>query len=296
MASASSIGTIATEADDEVVAEAGEETTSTGARATTDTSGSVVALRRGLDILDAFSGTDVELGVNEIARQIGVHKSTVSRLCSTLESAGYLRRDGSTNQRFKLGQRVYQLAGMTTEGVDLRATARPVLDELVKACRETASLTIMQADEVVTIDVVDGLNYVRMHSQVGSRPQLHASAGAKVLLAWLSEADRKRLLKDHELAALTDNTITSLDAFEDHLAMVRARGYSDDLEELEIGLRCVGAPVRDNSGRVVAGISLSGPRHRMTSEVMDLLSRLLIQSAEAISSRLGAPPAPSSES
>ncbi|HET8615411.1 MAG TPA: IclR family transcriptional regulator [Actinomycetales bacterium] len=256
-------------------------------------SGSVVALRRGLSILDCFSAGghgDVELGVNEIARQIGVHKSTVSRLCATLEAAGYLRRGPNANNRFTLGQRVYQLAGMAPHEVDLRSTARPVLDELVATCRETASLTTIQNRDVVTIEVVDGLDAVRMHSQVGTRPHVHASAAAKAILAWLDEGDVAAMLATHPMTSLTPNTITDVEAFKAHLAQVRQQGFSTDMEELEIGLRCVGAPVRDHSGRVIAGISLSGPRHRMTPEVMNLLGRVLVQSANAISARLGAPP------
>lgn len=265
-------------------------------RSVGDGAGSVVALRRGLSILDCFSGgssvagVDVELGVNEIARQIDVHKSTVSRLCATLEAAGYLRRGVNASNRFTLGQRVYQLAGMAPHEIDLRSTARPVLDDLVATCRETASLTTIQQGEVVTIEVVDGLDFVRMHSQIGTRPHVHASAAAKVILAWLPEDELAAMLASHTMVPLTPNTITDVAAFREHLEEVRKRGFSTDLEELEVGLRCVGAPVRDHSGRVIAGISLSGPRHRMTPEVMDLLGRVLVQSANAISVRLGAAP------
>jgi DNA-binding IclR family transcriptional regulator len=258
---------------------------------TAESSASVAALRRGLSVLDVLSASGGPLGVNEIARQVGVHKSTVSRLCATLEAAGYLRREPATN-RFTLGPRIFQLAGVASQDVDLRATARPVLHELVTTCRETASLTVLQDDEVVTVDVVDGLDFVRMHSRVGMRTELHASAGAKAMLAWLPPDRLDAILRDRPMPALTPNTITDRAAFEEHLAEVRRRGYSTDVEELEIGLRCVGAAVRDPHGGVVAGISLSGPRHRMTPEVMALLGRLVAQAAEQVSARLGAPPAP----
>lgn len=251
--------------------------------------GSVVALRRGLSILDVFSKPSLELGVNELARMMGLHKSTVSRLCLTLEAAGFLKRDEST-QRFSLGPRVYQLAGTPAQAMDLRATARPVLDELVASCRETASLTVVQGYDIVTIDVVDGLDAVRMNSQVGSRVKLHASAGAKALLAWMPESQLDEMLARNDFRRFTANTLADADELKRNLAEVRERGYSEDLEEIEIGLRCVAAPVRDHEGKVLAGVSLSGPRHRMTPEVMALLGRLVVQSADAISARLGAPP------
>lgn len=236
-----------------------------------------------------FSKPSLELGVNELARMLGLHKSTVSRLCLTLEAAGFLTRD-EANQRFSLGPRVYQLAGTPAQAMDLRATARPVLDELVASCRETASLTVVQGYDIVTIDVVDGLDAVRMNSEVGSRVKLHASAGAKALLAWMPEPEFDEMLSRHEFRRLTPNTLSDVDELKRNLAEVRERGYSDDLEEIEIGLRCVAAPVRDHDGKILAGVSLSGPRHRMTPEVMALLGRLVTQSADAISARLGAPP------
>src|SRR5919106_3872135 len=101
----------------------------------------VLALRRGLSILDTFSGHTGDLGVNEIARHAGMHKSTVSRLCATLENAGYLERDPAPN-RFRLGARIHQLAGPSSPTADLRDVARPVMLELVETSRETATLGV----------------------------------------------------------------------------------------------------------------------------------------------------------
>ena len=250
---------------------------------------SVTALRRGLSILDAFSDGQTGLGVNEIARKVDVHKSTVSRLCATLEAAGYLERDADTN-RFSLGARLYQLAGAPHVDADLRRTARPVLQELVNTCGETASLAVVQGDDVVVIDVVDGVSFVRMRTEVGMRAHLSASAAAKAILAWMPEADRLKMVSDWPTVKLTPDTLTNVDDFLAQLEDIRERGYSTDMEELEVGLRCVGAPVRDRTGAVVAAISVSGPRHRMTPEVVPILGRLAQQSAAKISLRLGAPP------
>lgn len=251
---------------------------------------SVFALRRGLSILDQFSGRAGELGVNELARLVGMHKSTVSRLCATLENAGYLERDASTG-RFRLGARIYQLAGATTSTTDVRLVARPVMLELVENSSETATLGVREGKDIVTIDVVDGLNYMRMATRVGMRTQLHASAVAKAILAWMPEAEVDELLADWPMAALTPNTITDGATLKHRLAEVRERGFAFDEEELEVGLRCVAAPIRDPLGRVVAGLSISGPRHRMTEEAMQRFGALVRDAAEKISARLGAPPA-----
>ena len=250
---------------------------------------SVFALRRGLSILDTFSGREGDLGVNEIARLAGMHKSTVSRLCATLENAGYLERDGGTS-RFRLGARIYQLAG-SSPTTDVRIVARPLMLELVETSRETATLGVREGSHIVTIDVVDGLNFMRMATRVGMRTQMHASAVAKAILAFMQADELDELLRDWPLTALTPNTITDLDALRDTLAEVRQRGYALDLEELEVGLRCVAAPIRDPAGDVVAGVSISGPRHRMTDDAIRRFGPLVRAAGEQISARLGTPPA-----
>ena len=251
----------------------------------------VLALQRGLRILDTFSDQDGELGVNEIARMIGMHKSTVSRLCATLENAGYLERNASTS-RFHLGARIYRLAGIDTPAADLRLVARPVMLELVQTSRETATLGIREGSDIVTIDVVEGLNHMRMATRVGMRTQIHASAVAKVILAWSSAADVDAVLASWPMTPLTPNTITDADTLKARLAEVRQRGYAVDIEELEVGLRCVAAPIRDPSGRAIAGLSVSGPRHSMNPESMRRFGGLVRAAADAISARLGSSPAP----
>jgi DNA-binding IclR family transcriptional regulator len=249
----------------------------------------VLALRRGLLILDTFSGHGTTLGVNEIARLVGMHKSTVSRLCATLENAGYLERNSGTH-RFSLGARVYQLAGVVSQPADVRMVARPVMNELVASSRETATLGVREGSDIVTIEVVDGLNHMRMATRVGQRTQIHASAVAKAILAWSSESDVDAVLSNWPMTPLTPNTITDAGTLKERLAEVRERGYAADMEELEIGLRCVAAPIRDPFGRVIAGLSISGPRHSMTPDAMHHYGELVRSAADMISARLGSSP------
>jgi IclR family acetate operon transcriptional repressor len=251
-------------------------------------------LLRGLSILDAFSGQRTDLGVNEIARSVRMHKSTVSRLCATLENAGYLERDQTTN-RFHLGARIFQLAGSETPTRDLRLVARPVMLDLVETTRETATLGKREDLDIVTIDVVDGLNFVRMATRVGMRTQVHASAVAKAILAYTDDDEVDQIIGTGQMPKLTPNTITDPAVLKEHLAEVRARGYSIDMEEMEIGLRCVGAPIYDHLGLVSAGLSISGPRHHMTEEVMLRCGPMVRTAADKISARLGAAPSGSGD-
>lgn len=249
---------------------------------------SVVALRRGLAILDAFSGGQDELGVNEIARMVDMHKSTVSRLCSTLERAGYLGRNG-VSDKYHLGLRLRQLTGVSTQDVDLRTAAHDVLHQLVDTSGETVTMVVRDGLDVTTIEVLEGPSLLRMQARVGARTQVHASAGAKAVLAWLPEKELLRIIGAWPLARLTPNTHTDQGELVRHLMSLRERGYSVDNEEMEIGLRCVGAPVRDQSGEVVAAIAISAPRFRLPDGDFERFGRMVRQAADAISARLGAP-------
>jgi IclR family KDG regulon transcriptional repressor len=249
---------------------------------------SVVALRRGLAILDAYSGGQEELGVNEIARALEMHKSTVSRLCSTLEQAGYLARDEVTD-KYRLGARIRQLIGASSRDVELRTAARDVLRQLVETAGETVTMVVRDGLDITTIEVVDGPSLVRMQARAGARTQVHASAGAKAVLAWLPAEQLEPIIDAWPLARLTPNTITRKDELIRHLASLRDRGYSIDNEEMEIGLRCVGAPVRDQTGGVIAAVAISAPRFRLNDDDFDRFGLMARQAADAISSRLGAP-------
>lgn len=249
---------------------------------------SVVALRRGLAILDAFSAGQDGLGVNEIARMVDLHKSTVSRLCSTLEQAGYLARDHVTD-KYRLGARIRQLTGASSRDIELRTAARDALYQLVDTSGETVTMVVRDGLDVTTIEVVEGPSLVRMQARIGARTQVHASAGAKAVLAWLPEEELVRIIDAWPRARLTPNTVTDKDELVRHLMMLRERGYSIDNEEMEIGLRCVGAPVRDQSGEVIAAIAISAPRFRLHDEDFDRFGLMVRQAADAISTRLGAP-------
>jgi DNA-binding IclR family transcriptional regulator len=249
---------------------------------------SVLTLRRGLAVLDAFCASPTGLGVNEIARKVALHKSTVSRLCATLEQAGYLERDQQAG-KYRLGARVYRLVGSPGPEIDLRHLARPILRGLVDACGETAHMVVREGSEFVKVEVVDGSRSVRTQSRVGQRSPAHASAMGKAILAHLSPDEVKAVLGSRPLPRLTPNTITARVRLDEQFAEIREQGYSVDVEEFEDGLRCVGAPIFDADGQVVAAISISGPRHRFSDETMPELANLVRQSAEQISARLGAP-------
>lgn len=253
-----------------------------------ESTSTALTLQRGLDILDLFSSEGTRLGVNEIARRLSLHKSTVSRLCATLKDAGYLIRDEQMGS-LRLGPRVYQLAGVTSPTTDIRRIVRPVLQRLAEACSETALLAVLDGLESVTIEVVDGFHTVRTQARVGGRRPVHACSSGKAILAALPPEGLGALIEGCAFTPLTPNTITNKRVLMDHLEQVRRLGYSVDREELEEGLSCIAAPVYDHTGRAVAAVSVSGPRDRMAEDAILILGPLVRASADEISSLLGAP-------
>jgi IclR family KDG regulon transcriptional repressor len=247
-----------------------------------------MTLQRGLTILDAFGGRSEELGVNEIARLVQVHKSTVSRLCATLEQAGYLDRVPASG-KFRLGMRLQRLVGAWSPSADLRAAARPILESVVNATRETAHLAVLQGSELITVEVVEGLHLMRMQGRVGQRQLFHASALGLAILAQLPTARVDELLGHGLLTRLTPHTVTDRRQLRQRLVEIRATGYSVDFEGVEEGLRCVGAAIVDQSGGIAGAISVSGPRHRLSPEVLGTLGSLVRSAAADISIRMGAP-------
>jgi DNA-binding IclR family transcriptional regulator len=245
----------------------------------------VGALLHGLEILDLFSAEERELGVGEMARRLGMHKSSASRLAATLSAAGYLEPAGQAG-RYRLGAKLVRFAGLAGDGASLPQIAVPLLRPLVDEVGETGHVVALDGTDVVTIGVVDGWRSVRMHGAVGKRSPAHATATGKALLSGLTD-DEVRARYTGRLERRTPNTLTTVGALLEALAEIRARGCAFDAEELEVGLRCVAAPVVDHAGRVVAAVGLSGPAGRFAPETIadDVRS-----TAATVSAALGAHP------
>jgi len=236
-------------------------------------------------LLRAFGSSAPELGVSELGRRLNLHKSTVSRLLSTLESEGLLERAPGT-EKYRLGPEIARLAGQADHLGDVREVARPFLVELAEVTRETANLAILDGDEVNNVDQVSGAHWVRVGNWVGRRTPLHCVANGKALLAFLPVAQLDRLAAG-PLAAFTPLTITRTDTLLASLALVRQQGYAAALGEIEEGLNAVAAPIWDAHGAVAAAISVSGPAYRVTPERVPELGQITREFAQRVSRRLG---------
>ena len=250
--------------------------------------GLIGSLLHGLEILDMFERDRPEIGIGEMAHQLGLHRSTTSRLAATLAVAGYLEPAGEPG-RYRLSGRLAALGELAAAAGDVRRTALPYLQGLVRELGETGHLGVLEGTEAVTIEVVDGWQTVRMHSWVGKRSPAHCSSMGKALLAGLSDAEFAARYPGRRLEARTDRTITGTGALRTELARVRQRGYAVDQEELEPHLCCVAAPVFDRTGAVLASISVSGPDSRIDQASIPAIAATVRRAASQISARLGAP-------
>lgn len=257
-------------------------------------SSGVQSLERAIAILKSFSVTQPERGVGELSRELGLHKSTVSRLMATLERGGLLDRDPHT-QRYRLGVEILVLAAQVVGFLDVQRVARPILKDLSNEVRESVNLVVLdmptpgsgQSVHVVNLEqFVPPARQVKDIGRVGRRMSSHATAAGKVLLASLPPEFLRETLPAR-LRAFTPATITDRDRFLQELEVVRQQGYGLALEELEEGLMAAAAPIYDHSGQVVAAISAAGPAYRVTPEMLPHLSDRLVQVAGEISQLLG---------
>jgi IclR family transcriptional regulator, KDG regulon repressor len=246
----------------------------------------VQVLDRALGILDLLAGENSELGPSEVSERTGLHKSTVHRLLQVLERHRLIEKL-ALNGKYRLGLRLFELGSKAMAQFDLRERAQPYLKRLVLETGETAHICILDGDRMLSIANVESLRTLRTPSTVGHRTPLHCTSVGKTLLAFVPEDEQIDLINQCELTDYTRHTITKPARLKAELKLIRQRGYALDDEEIEEGLRCVGAPVMDHSGRVVAAMSIAGPAFRLTEDRIPAVARSVIQAASELSVELG---------
>ncbi|PBC76554.1 IclR family transcriptional regulator [Streptomyces sp. TLI_235] len=227
-----------------------------------------------------------ERSLDQLAAALGVHKTTVLRLLQSLEEGRFVHRDAA--YRYHLGAGLFALSSLALEQRGIRRTAAPHLAELNAATGQTVHLAAYEGGEVVYIDKYDSRQPVRMYSRIGLRAALHCTAVAKVLLADLPPAARRKVAASIEYTPYTAHTITGPKQLLAELEQVAAQGWAQDHAEHEPFINCVAAPVRDATGRIVAAASISVPDVVLPYErVLELLPQLLA-TARAVSADAGA--------
>ncbi|MDA8370492.1 MAG: IclR family transcriptional regulator [Nocardiopsaceae bacterium] len=226
-----------------------------------------------------------EAGVTEIAVELGVHKSTAFRLVGALERRGLVEQPGLRG-KYQLGFGIIRLAGTMAAGLDLTQQSRRVCEDLAAELGETVNIAIPSGDMVVNIDQVRGSSAVVSQNWIGRQTPLHSTSSGKVLLAHMRQPDQRRVLRGR-LEELTPRTITDPETLRAELEETLDRGYATAVEELEVGLNAVAAPIRGLTGEVIAALSASGPSYRMEEDKLESIGEIVHKAAVEISTRMG---------
>ncbi|GIH22321.1 transcriptional regulator [Acrocarpospora phusangensis] len=247
----------------------------------------VPAVSRALDILELFLGGET-LSAPQIAERLGLPRTTVHELVTTLTERSYLIGVPGQPTRYRLGMRLFQLGNVFADQLDLSQEALLVAREVAAACDETVHVAVLDGTDVVYITKVDSTHPVRMVSAVGRRLPAHCTGVGKMLLAGLTpEAFEARFPADRTLSAMTPDSITSPARLWSHLTEIRARGLSYDNCESNESVCCVAAPVYDQTGTMVAAMSVSVPILRWDSARREEWGELVARGAHTLSDRLG---------
>jgi IclR family transcriptional regulator, acetate operon repressor len=247
---------------------------------------SVQSVHRAISILQVLA-LHGAAGVTEIAAELGVHKSTVFRLLATLEARGLVEQN-SERGRYQLGYGVVQLAAGATKMDDLSLLSRPVCRRLAETVCETVNVAVHDGRAVISIDQVLGSPAITTVNWVGQRTPMHATSAGKVFMAHMDPEQLDALLAEG-LETYTPHTIVDPSTLNRELALVRKRGYAHTMDEYEIGLAAIGAPIRTLDGHLIAAVTASGPTFRINEDTLPDLAEQVLAAAAEISQRHGYP-------
>ncbi len=250
-----------------------------------NTSGRLSSVTSALLVMKAFSAEEAEIGISSLAKRLGLAKSTVHRLAVTLAAEGFLEQNPDTG-RYRLGLSLFTLGALARRRMDVSNVSRPLLGVLRDKFQEAATLAILSGESVMFLHNLESGQAIGIRAHIGDLKPAFCTAEGRVLLAFSPPAVLAEVLKQG-LLPRTAKTLTQAAALKAAIAEVRALGYAIDDEESEAGMRCVAAPVRDISGKVIAAVGLAGPTQRLTKKDLRAMAPEVVATGEAVSFRLG---------
>ena len=251
--------------------------------AATDSPYKLEGLDRVVAILDLLGESNSSLSLAEICRQMSLRKSTAHRALMALERTGLIER--APAHRYRLGLKLYDMGNRAVEQIDLRARVHPYLRKLALRVGHTVHLGVLHKTRVVYIDKIEPINrHVCISSRTGTSNPVYSTSLGKAILAFLPSEEIDKTIAAIEFVAFTSKTLNSSEELMGALERVRRRGFSVDDEEMELGTRCVGAPVFDAVKGVIAAVSVSGPASRLTAHCVPVIAEHLIRCCREISS------------
>src|SRR5574341_765810 len=246
----------------------------------------IQVIDRAAEILDCFTFERPEMSVSEIAVKTRLHKSTAHRILIALEYNGLIQQNRHTGYYY-LGLKLFKLGNQALARINLREIAKPHLIDLMEETQESVHLAIPDDNQVLYLEKVEGPHALRMPSRVGRRIPMYCTSLGKAMLSCLAEDEVRRIIKSQNLRAYTPNTIIKIDKLLAELRRTQKLGYAVDHEEIELGLTCVGSPIRNHAGEMVGAISVAGPSVRVRPARIPALGKAVMKVASAISAELG---------
>jgi len=243
------------------------------------------SLDRAVAILEVLGESNIPLSLADICHQMHLHKSTAHRSLMVLERSALIER--THENRFRLGLKLYELGNRAVEQIDLRARVNPFFRRLSAQIGETVHLSVLQKTSVVYLDKFEPNRRVCMTSKIGTSNPVYCTSMGKAMLAFQSPEAVEEIISKIKFVRFTPKTLcTKVDLLK-ALERVRRRGYAIDDEEIEIGVRCVGAPIFNDNHRPIAAVSISGPASRITAQSVPAIAEQLMRCCRDISASLG---------
>jgi len=246
----------------------------------------IKVLDKSLSLLETLLRENSPMSVTELSEKLGIYPSTIHRMLDTLKYWGYVEQDPDT-QKYQLSLKVVELGMAKLHQMDLVKEASPYLKELAIQCNETVHLGVLEEGEVLYLAKEESSQTVRMVSYAGRRVPIHCTALGKVLLTYLTEEERRKILDKKDLPRLTENTIIDGKKLEKELCQVKEQDFALDRGEHEKDVRCIATPIRNYQGKVIAAVSISGPAFRIDVDKQNNIKEALIEMSKKISKRLG---------
>jgi DNA-binding IclR family transcriptional regulator len=243
------------------------------------------SLDRAVAVLEMLGESNQPLSLAEICQRMHLHKSTAHRSLMVLERSALIER--THENRYRLGLKLYELGNRAVEQIDLRARVHPFFRKLSNQVNETVHLSVLQRATVVYLDKVEPNRRVWMSSKIGTSNPVYCTAMGKAMLAFQPPDVAEQILQKIRFTRFTTKTLNTREALVKSLDRVRRRGYAIDDEEMEVGVRCVGAPIFNEDRRPIAAVSVSGPASRITAQSVPVIAEHLLRCCREISASLG---------
>lgn len=251
--------------------------------------GQVQSLSRAFGLLEYVAGDNVGLGLSQIAAQMELAPSTVHRLLNSMREMGYVECDQNTGL-WSVGLKAFTIGNTYLRKREFAVQARSYMKKLVGQVGETVNLAIMDDRNVVFIAQVECSHVMRMAVPIGTRGPLHASAVGKIMMSSMTNEEVRGILENIEFTKLTSKTHQGAANLIQELEKISLQNYAVDEEEQNIGMRCIAANIYNEYSEAVAAISVSGPTVRLVKGNIKNVSRLVIETAQEITSAIGGSP------